>query len=94
MDFLNTTTYTASKARQNLYQLIRLASKGLRAYEINLRGADPVLLLNKAELESWLETLDILNSPEEIKTIRTAKKQKKTISHQQMLKQIGLKNEN
>lgn len=86
----NTTTYTASEARKKLYSLIKKASKGLRAYEIKLRGAEPVILINKNELESWQETLDILSNPEEVKAIRAAKKQKKTITHNQLLKEIGL----
>lgn len=92
MNILNTTTYTASHARENLYRLIKSASQGLKVYEIRLRGVEPVVLLNKAELESWLETLDVLNNPEEIKNIRKAKKQKKTYNHRQMLKEIGLDN--
>ncbi|OGD62017.1 hypothetical protein A2160_00430 [Candidatus Beckwithbacteria bacterium RBG_13_42_9] len=90
---LNVTTYTASEARDKLYGLIKSASKGLRSYEIKLRGSDPVLLINKTELESWLETLDILSNPQEIKSIRKAKKEKKTFSHQQMMKSLGLTDE-
>lgn len=82
----NITTYSASEARKNLYKLLKNASRGFRAYEIRLRGnLDSVILINKSELESWLETLDILSSPEEIKAIREAKKQKKTISHKDLL---------
>lgn len=84
------TTYTASEAREKLYALIKSASQGLRVFEIKLRGKDPVLLINKAELESWLETLDILSNPEEAKAVRKAKKEKKTISHQDLLKEFGL----
>ena len=87
----NTTTYTASEARSKLYKLIRSASKGLKSFEIKLRGSDPVVLISKSELESWQETIDILNSPEEAKAIKKANKQTKTISHQHMLKAIGLK---
>lgn len=88
---INLTSYTASEARKNLYQLIKSASKGLKAYEISLRGcANPVVLVNKAELESWQETLDILENPKEVKVIRQAKKEKKLLSHQEMLKSLGL----
>lgn len=89
---INLTSYTASQARKNLYQLIKSASKGLTAYEISLRGcADPVVLVNKAELESWQETLDVLGSPKEIKAIRKARKQKQLLSHQELLRSLGLK---
>ncbi|OGG03852.1 hypothetical protein A2W14_04905 [Candidatus Gottesmanbacteria bacterium RBG_16_37_8] len=82
--------YTASEARKNLYNLIRSAAKGLKTYEIKLRDSDPVVLVNKAELEAWQETLDILSNPAEIKVIRQAKKEKKTISHKELLKSLNL----
>ena len=85
------TTYTASEARNNLYDLIRAAASGLKTFEIKLRGlADSVVLINKSELESWQETLDILSSPEEIKAINAGRKSKKVYTHQQMLKKLGL----
>lgn len=87
----NTTTYTASEARKKLYRLIKSAAKGLKTYEIRLRGQDAVLLISKEEVESWLETLDILSNPDEVKAIKKAKKEKRVISHGQMLNQIGLK---
>ncbi len=86
----NTTTVTASEARQNLYSLIREASKGFRAFEIKLRGTNPVILMSKEELEGWLETLDIMASPEEAGAIKEARGAKKTISHKEMKKLLGL----
>lgn len=84
------TTYTASEAREKLYKLIRSASTGLGAYEIKLRGSKPVVLLSKEELESWLETIDILNSPDEMKAISSSKKEKKKHSHKDVLEMFGL----
>ena len=81
---------TASEARKNLYGLIEAAAEGLKTFEIKLRGAEPVVLISKAELESWQETLDVLSSREEIKAIRQGKKQKTVVSHKQMLKSLGL----
>lgn len=90
-DIMNTICITTSEARKNLYDLIREVSKGLKTYEIRLRGSeDNVILISKAELESWQETLDILNSIEEMKAINIARKEKKTISHTDLLKSIGL----
>ena len=83
-------TYTASEARENLYNLIDKVASGLSAFEIKLRGKDPVVLINKSELESWQETLDILSSPSESKAIKRALREKKVISHNQMLKKLGL----
>jgi prevent-host-death family protein len=53
------TTFTASQARDNLFQLIRLATTGLIKPEITLKGVDPVIIISKAEYESWMETLSI-----------------------------------
>lgn len=84
-------TYTVSEARKNLYDLVKSAARGLKSYEITLRGSEEsVVLINKAELEAWQETLDILSSPEEVKAVRIGKKQKRTLSHKEMLKAIGL----
>lgn len=89
----DTMTYTASEARKKLYRLIRQASRGLRSYEIKLRGSDPVVLMSKAELESWQETLDILSNPKEAKTLKKAMKETSAIAHNDMLKAIGLTDE-
>lgn len=88
---MTTTTLTASDARKKFYSLIKSASKGLQVYEIVLRGADPVVLISKEELESWQETLDILSNPEEVKAIEKARKEKKSIPHEQVMKEFGLK---
>jgi len=82
----NITTYTASKARENLYKLIRSAANGLNSYEIKLRGEPSVILISKDELDGWIETLDILSNPEEVKAIRITEKQKGLISHKDLLK--------
>jgi len=87
----DTTVYTASEARKNLYNLIRSAAKGLKTYEIKLRDSEPVILVNKAELESWQETLDILSNPAEIKAIRQAKKEKRIVSHKDLLRSLDLR---
>ena len=88
------TTLTASEARDKLYFLIKSAAKGLLSYEIKLRGTEPVVLISKNEIESWLETLDILSNPKEAKAIDKARKSKKFISHQQVLKEFELENDN
>lgn len=84
------TTLPASTARQNFYKLVRSAAAGLRSYEINLRGAKPVILMSKEELDSWIETFDVMSNPEEVKAIEIARKQKKTISFEKLLKDLNL----
>ena len=83
-------TYNASEARQNLYSLIKSASTGMRAIEINLRGSEPVLMINKAEVESWLETLDLLSSNEELKVVRKGLVEKKFISEEDLKRKLGI----
>lgn len=84
-------SYTVSQARENLYDLVRSVSRGLKTYEITLRGAeDSVVMINKSELEAWQETLDILSNTPEIRAVRKAKKEKKTIPHKELLKTLGL----
>jgi len=87
---MNIKTYTASQARSDLYNLIRSAGKGLQSYEITLKNSDPVILISKSELESWMETLDILSNPEEVEAIREGMKSKKRISFKDALKELGL----
>lgn len=86
----NLVTYTASDARDNLYTLLRSAAKGLNSYEINLRGNKPVILISKEELEGWLETLDVMSSPEEVAAIEEGCRSKKTVSHNQLKKMLGI----
>lgn len=87
---MNTIAYSASDVRQNFYYLVKKASTGLNAIEINLRGNEPVLMINKAEVESWLETLDILSSPKELKNLRASIKDTKFITHEELTKKLGV----
>lgn len=87
----NMITYTASEARKNFYSLVKKASKGLSSYEINLRDASPVVLIGKSELESWLETLDILASRNEVDAIKKGLTSKEVTSHNDLLSELGLK---
>lgn len=83
-------TLTASEARDNLYSLIKQAGNGLKTFEITLHGSNPVVLVNKAELDAWQETLDILSHKQEISSIRKARKQKTVISHDKLLKTLKI----
>ena len=85
---LNTSTITASEARDDLYNIIRKASAGLRSFEIKLRGVAPVVLISKEELEGWIETLDIMASPEEVKAIEAGRKDKTAVPLEKLLKEF------
>jgi PHD/YefM family antitoxin component YafN of YafNO toxin-antitoxin module len=90
-NFISTTTYTASEARENLYKMIEKASGGLEAFEITHRGGKPVIMMSKDELMSWLETIEIMQNPAEMIAIKAWKKDKKTISHKEMLRKLKTK---
>jgi PHD/YefM family antitoxin component YafN of YafNO toxin-antitoxin module len=87
---MNLQSYTASDARKQFYTLIKTAASGLAPIEINLLHTDPVVMISKADYESWLETLDIMSSPEEMKAIMAGRKNRKLISHAQMKKKFGI----
>lgn len=87
---MTTITLTASEARENFYQLVKKASMGVQAFEIKLRGSEPVVLMSKSELESWEETLDVMGSPEEVEAIAEGRKTTKRISNDEMKKLLGI----
>lgn len=87
---MTTITLTASEARENLYQIIKKASMGMQAFEIKLRGSEPVVLMSRSEIESWEETLDIMSSPEEVKDLREAMKETKVYGEAEMKKMLGI----
>ena len=91
MDNLNIVTHTASEARKNLFDLIKSAGTGAVAHQINLRDGKSVILISREELDGWLETLDIMSNPEEVKAIRSFKPNEKRTTHEEMLKKYGLK---
>jgi antitoxin YefM len=82
------TLYTASDARANFYTLLRDASVGVASFEITNKYGEAAVLMSKEEYDSWQETIDVLQSPAEMKAITTAKKQRKTVSHQGLLKEL------
>lgn len=88
LSMIDTSSITASEAREDLYNIIRKASLGLKAFEIKLRGASPVVLISKEELEGWLETLDIMASPEEARAIEEGKRDKTAVSLETLIKKL------
>jgi prevent-host-death family protein len=85
-----TNVYNASDARQNLYTIIKTVANGLEPIEINLRNTNPVIMMSKADYDGWIETLDIMMSPQELKTIRTGRKNKKIYTSDQMKKILSI----
>lgn len=86
-------TISASDARADLYNLIRSAGKGAKAYEIVLRGAEPAILMSKDELESWMETLDVMSSPAEVEAIREGREEHGGIELDELMKKLDYKSD-
>lgn len=57
----------------------------MQSYEIVLRGSEPVILMSKADLESWIETIDVMSSPDEVAGIRESMESDKTITLDELL---------
>lgn len=84
-------TISASDARADLYNLIKKASRGQESYEIVLRGSEPVIMMSKDELESWMETLDVMSSPETVAALKESAESEETITLEQLEKQLDNK---
>ena len=84
------TTLTVSDARTNLYSIVKKVSSGYGPYEVTQRDDEPVIIMSKEDYEGWLETLDIMSHPEEVAALKRALKQKKTYTHAEVMKMLGL----
>ena len=67
------TTLSATKARENLFDLVKGASKRHQIYRIHHRSGD-VVLMSEAEYESLVETLELLSVPGFRESIRRSLK--------------------
>ncbi len=66
------TTLTATKARQNLFDVLRKSIKGHTPIQISSKNGDAVLM-SKDDYESLLETIELMTIPEMRESIRHAK---------------------
>ncbi len=66
------TTLTATKARQNLFDVLKKSVKGHVPVRITSKSGDAVLL-SEEDYESMLETLELLSRRGFAKSIREAK---------------------
>ncbi len=68
------TTLTATKARQQFFQLLKKSSKGHVPIKIAFKeGA--VVMLSEEDYESLLETLTLLSTPGVLKGVQEARKE-------------------
>jgi prevent-host-death family protein len=71
---------SATEARKNFFQLLKLAGKPGATVTVTLEGQSPVVFLSQEEFESWQETLEVMSDPELVKAIQEGLKDKETIS--------------
>lgn len=83
----NIVTVSASDARADLYNLIKKAAQGRESYEIVLRGSEPVIMMSRREIGEWMETLDVMSSPDEVRAIRESAENSERISLDELLSQ-------
>lgn len=83
-------TYTASQARDNLYSLIKDTALGIKTPRITLKGQNPVVMISQEEYDSWMETIDIMSSPEETRAIRESIKDDELIDLEDAIKSLDL----
>jgi len=67
------TSVSATKARENLYQLVKKTIKGHIPVKITSKSGD-VVMISEEDYESLLETLELLSTPGMLKSIKEAKK--------------------
>jgi len=67
------TKITATKARQELYNLLKKSVNGHRPIKITSKSGD-VIMISEEDYESLLETLELLSIPGFLKSMREAKK--------------------
>ncbi|MEI6691047.1 MAG: type II toxin-antitoxin system Phd/YefM family antitoxin [bacterium] len=85
------TTINASDARADFYNLVKMAASGSKTFEITLRDSSTAVLISRDELESWMETLDVMSSPAEVKAIRESMTSDESISLDEL--KLELENE-
>ncbi len=83
-------SYSATDARSNFYELLKLTSQGLLKPEITHREFGQVVMMSKDEYESWMETLDIMSNPEEYKALQASLKETEFIPFEDLVKDMDL----
>lgn len=66
------TALTATKARQNLFTLLKKSIKGHVPVKISSQAGDAILI-SEEDYESLLETLELLSTPGLLKSIQEAR---------------------
>ena len=65
-----TTTLPITEARNNFRELVEKARRLRARFIITRNGKPDAVIIGHEEFESWLETLDVIASKEEVESIR------------------------
>lgn len=63
------TTLSATDVRNNFFEILDKIEQTNVPYTITRAGKPKAVIVNAEEYESWMETLDIMSRPEEVKGI-------------------------
>ena len=66
------TTFTATQARQELFDLVKKSIRGHMPIRITAKDGN-AMLISEEDYESLIETLELLSTPGMLKSIREAK---------------------
>jgi antitoxin YefM len=66
---------TITEAKKRLLELLRESDESFERYCITRNGEPKAVLLSVDEYESWLETMEIMSSPDAIADIRKARRE-------------------
>jgi len=82
------TTITATRARQNLFNLLKKSAKGHIPINITSKNGD-VVMVSKADYESLIETLELLSTSGVLKGVKEAKRDIKARQTKSMTEIFG-----
>jgi prevent-host-death family protein len=82
-------TYTATEARKQFFKLVRQAAKPGSKITITLEGEEPVVLMAQEELESWMETLEVMSDSQLVKDIKEAEERGDYTPWEDAKKELG-----
>lgn len=61
---------SATQARKNFFQLLKLAAVPGSSVTITVEGQSPVIVMSQEDFEGWQETMEIMSDPKLVKAIR------------------------
>lgn len=85
--------FTASEARKEFFSILREIETPGVFITITHAGHPKGVFISFEEFEGWMETMDIMSDPEEVKTIRNAQREKEkgeVVNLEEFRKNLGV----